>query len=173
MIPGQVWGARPDELLAELPCDSELSGSVLVCDRAISVDAPAETVFDWCCQLRVASYSYELLDVTWLLGAPLRRRPRTRSPELTDLAVGQRFMGVFDLVNFTPGVQITLRADTVAVTYSVRPYVVGPGSRLHVRVCFSGPGLIAAPLAFGDFFMMRKQLLTLKELAEREALSVR
>ncbi|MBL1073401.1 hypothetical protein JK358_03220 [Nocardia sp. 2] len=161
MIPGQVWGARPEELLAELPCDSELSGRLTVCDRVVSVDAPPATVFAWLCQLRVASYSYELLDT------PLRRRPRTRDPELANLAVGQRFMRLFDLVNFTPGVQLTLLTDQIAVTYATRPDPIGPGTRLHCRVCFAGSRLVAVPLAVGDFVMMRKQLLNLKELAER------
>lgn len=166
MIPGQRWGARLAEIDRELPCDGELSGTVTVCDRVVSVDAPPETVFAWLCQLRVAPYSYDLLD------NPGRRSPRRRDPELTELAVGQRFMGAFDLDSWTPGVQLTLRTTgrlAVAVTYAVRPDVAG--SRLHARVRFAGPAWLVWPLAAGDFVMMRKQLLTLKELAEREARS--
>ena len=55
----------------------------------------------------------------------------------------------------------------MAVTYAVRPE--GAGSRLHARVWFAGPRLIARALALGDLVMMRKQLLTLKSLAERDA----
>jgi hypothetical protein len=55
----------------------------------------------------------------------------------------------------------------LAVTYAVRPE--GAGSRLHVRVVFGGPKLVARLLALGDLVMMRKQLLTLKSLAEHEA----
>jgi hypothetical protein len=50
------------------------------------------------------------------------------------------------------------------VTYAVAP--AGDGTRLAVRVRYWGPRLLRAPLLVGDLLMMRKQLLTLKELAE-------
>ncbi|MVU79689.1 hypothetical protein GPX89_20900 [Nocardia sp. ET3-3] len=164
-LPGQRWGATDAEVAMELPCDSQLSGEVVVCDRAVSVSAPAGAVFAWLCQLRVAPYSYDLLDNFG------RRSPRERDPLLMDLAVGQRFMGLFDLVGYTPGAQVTLLADGVAVTYAVHPET-RTRSRLHARVRFRGPSWLLALPIFGDFLMMRKQLRTLKELAEREALAL-
>ncbi|MFE5288100.1 hypothetical protein ACFRAQ_24285 [Nocardia sp. NPDC056611] len=163
-LPGQRWGATDTELSARMPCDAELSGSVVICDRAVPVDAPAPLVFAWLCQLRAAPYSYDLLDNFG------HRSPRLRDPELTELALGQRFMSLFELVDFTPDEQITLRAKGVAVTYAVRPET-GAGSRLHARVRFRGPAWPLALPVFGDFLMMRKQLLTLKALAEREAVA--
>jgi len=64
-----------------------------------------------------------------------------------------------------------LQAKGVAVTYAIRPE--GAGSRLHVRVLFGGPRFLARLLALGDLVMMRRQLLTLKSLAEREATAIR
>ena len=162
MIPGLTWRTRPWERETALPCDDLCTRGVQA-DRAICVAAPPALVFCWLCQLRAAPYSYDLLDNFG------RRSPRQRDPELAKLQVGQRFMTLFTLHSFVAGEQITLRANGVAVTYSVRPE--GTGSRLHVRVHFGGPLLIARALALGDLVMTRKQLLTLKSLTERDAAS--
>jgi hypothetical protein len=135
-------------------------------------------VFAWLCQLRAAPYSYDLLDNTG------RRSPRVRSAGLTELAVGQPFVRifgltyVFELAAFTTDEHITLRPPagspmsrfaTVSNTYSVRRDA--DGTRLHVRVLFRGPWLVGQTLALVNLVMMRKQLLVLKKLAEREALT--
>jgi len=91
-----------------------LPGARTRCDRAIAVDAPGALLFRWLCELRVAPYSYDLLDN---LG---RRSPRELTPGLERLEVGQRFMRIFSLVPFTPDDHLTLRAPGVAVTYAVR-----------------------------------------------------
>ncbi|OBH71618.1 hypothetical protein A5684_20910 [Mycobacterium intracellulare] len=161
MTPGLTWGVRPGERTTPLPCDGVLPSAGVRADRAISIAAPPSIVFAWLCQLRVAPYSYDILDN---LG---RRSPRRRDPELTRLAVGQRFMTIFVLRSFVDDRQITLRSRGVAVTYAIHPG--GEGSRLHARVLFAGPRLLAHALALGDLLMMRKQLLTLKSLAETEA----
>ncbi|GFG98003.1 hypothetical protein MTIM_38820 [Mycobacterium timonense] len=160
-MPGLAWGVRPGERATPLPCDRVLPSAGVRADRAISIAAPPSIVFGWLCQLRVAPYSYDSLDN---LG---RRSPRRRNPELVRLEVGQRFMTIFVLRSFLAGRQITLRSKGVAVTYAVRPE--GEGSRLHARVLFGGPRLLAHALALGDLVMMRKQLLSLKSLAETEA----
>ncbi|WP_378742015.1 hypothetical protein [Nocardia brasiliensis] len=159
MIPGLVWGATAAEREDPLPCD-ELQPEGVQADRAISIDAPYGLVYAWLCQLRVAPYSYDILD-RW--GRP---SPRHRDPQLAELQVGQRFMGQFDLVSFALSQHITLVAGKICVTYAVRPE--GAGTRLVVRVRMGGPRILGRLLALGDLVMMRKQLLTLKELAEAE-----
>ncbi|MET9489300.1 hypothetical protein [Nocardia sp. NPDC006630] len=162
-MPGRYWGVTAAEVGMELPCDSELSGRTVVCDRAVDIAAPPELVFAWVCQLRAAPYSYDLLDNFG------HRSPVIRDPKLTELVAGQRFMKLFALTGYTPGEQITLRASGVAVTYAVHPVPAAGASRLHARVHFRGPRYLVAPLVFGDYLMMRKQLLTLRNLAESEA----
>lgn len=172
---GTTWNVTPAERAATYPCDELMPGAVRL-DRAISIAAPPEIVFGWLCQLRVAPYSYDLLDNTG------RRSPRNRSPELTELAVGQQFvrifgrMYVFELVSFDAGGQITLRQRgfgrltrgvQVSNTYAVASQ--GDGSRLRVRVLFTGPWLLGQTLALVNLVMMRKQLRVFKKLAEREA----
>jgi hypothetical protein len=161
MMLGQNWGATPSERAATLPCDALVSDACTRADRAINVSASPAIVFSWLCQLRVAPYSYDILDNFG------RRSPRQRTPELVHLKTGQRFMTVFKLQSFVDGEHITLRTKGVAVTYTVRP--VAAGARLHARVLFEVPWFIGWVAALGDLVMMRKQLLTLKSLAEREA----
>ena len=144
-----------------MPCEGLAPDAGTHADRAISIDASPSLVFSWLCQLRVAPYSYDILDNVG------RRSPRERDLELSHLEVGQRFMTMFTLRSFVDGEQITLRSKGVAVTYAVRPQ--GAGARLHVRVLCEGPWFVGRLLALGDMAMMRKQLLTLKALAEREA----
>ncbi|MUL81820.1 MULTISPECIES: hypothetical protein [unclassified Mycolicibacterium] len=155
------WGATDDERAAALPCDALAPGAAIRADRALSINAPSSTVFGWLCQLRVAPYSYDLLDNAG------RRSPHTRDPELARLKVGQRFMYIFALRSFAEDEHVTLQSRKVAVTYAVQDRA--EGTRLHVRVRFDGSPIVGWALALGDVVMMRKQLLTLRELAEKEA----
>ncbi|MEV6391929.1 hypothetical protein [Nocardia xishanensis] len=160
VVTGKVWGATEAERDAPQPCDElELGG--LQADRAISIAAPPCLVYHWLCQLRVAPYSYDLLD-NWG-----KRSPRERDPRLTELEVGQRFMSAFRLESFVLGRHITLVSGRIAVTYAVRPE--RDGTRLVIRIRCGATRLVGHLLAFGDVFMARKQLLTLRELAEAEA----
>jgi hypothetical protein len=159
------WGATTEERSDTLPCDAVAPDAATRADRAISIDAPPSVVFGWLCQLRTAPYSYDLLDNFG------RRSPRIRDLELTNLAAGQRFMQMFELRSFIADEHITLQAGRVTVSYAVRP--VGHGTRIHVRVLFDGPRPVGWALALGDVVMMRKQLLTLRDLAETEALSIK
>jgi hypothetical protein len=132
-------------------------------------------VFRWLCQLKVAPYSYDWLDNFG------RRSPRTLTPGAEQLALGQTVMRVFELVAFEPGRHLTVRTrgfapglfPLVAVSYVVAP--AGPReTRLLAKLAFEvRPGPLGALarrlLEWGDLVMMRKQLLTLKALAEAGA----
>lgn len=157
------WGTTRDEQALTLPCDDLLPAASFRAHRAISVQAPTATTFRWLCQLREAPYSYDLLDNFG------RRSPRKLTPGAEVLRTGQRFMRIFRLVSFAPNDQITLMSGRrTVVTYAVRPD--GAGTRLLVRILFDPPGRLAKALtpllALGDLVMMRKQLRTLKTLAE-------
>jgi hypothetical protein len=165
MIAVSSWGATAQERTMPMACDRLLAGTRV--HRAITVDAPAPVVFRRLCQLKLAPYSYDLVDN---LG---RRSPRELVPDVERLAVGQRFMAIFSLTSFAYDEHVTLRSHRVAVTYAV---LSGESStRLVARVIFDPPGgrlgkaLIGHALALGDLVMMRKQLLTLKDLAEHDA----
>lgn len=167
MSVGANWGATREELTLTLACDGLLSGAPVRLHRAVSISAPAATVFRWLCQLKLAPYSYDVIDNFG------RRSPRQLTSGAEQLQVGQRFMTIFSLASFASDEHITLRSRRTAVTYAVLP--TGKHARLLARVLFDPPGgrfgatLTGQALALGDLVMMRKQLLTLKALAERDA----
>lgn len=161
-----VWGARPEEAAAHYPCGDHVPGGWSMV-RAVDVAAEPDVVFRWLCQMRVAPYSYDLVDN---LG---RRSPRTLTPGLDDLAPGQRFLIMFRISGFTPGREITAVGGNrvvgpVACTYRVSGD--GPGrsrltARLDVAADTRARRVIAYLVAWGDLVMMRKQLRTLAALA--------
>lgn len=170
-----TWGSTEAERAASYPCDRWLADPDDSLWRAIDVDAPPEVVFRWLCQLRAAPYSYDWIDN---LG---RTSPRELTPGLEDLADGQRVMTIFRLVEHEPGRHITLVLERgrrlfgdLAMTYQVEA-APGGGARLVAKLVVRRPRgqvmarLLAPLLPAGDLFMMKKQLRTLKALAERDA----
>jgi hypothetical protein len=167
-----TWGSTPRERADCYPCDGLLEQPDLVAFRATAVGAPAPILFRWVCQLRVAPYSYDLIDN---LG---RRSPRQLTPGVEQLEVGQRWMTIFRLVDFDPGRSVTLLHrgplfGQVAVTYRVAA-ASARSSRIVAKVLAKsrfdfGRRAFAALLGVGDVVMMRRQLLNLKALAEQDA----
>jgi hypothetical protein len=170
-----TWGTRPEERAGAWPCDGLLQAVALELFRGATARAPAAHVFRWLCQLRAAPYSYDWIDNRG------RRSPRTLTPGLEQLAVGQRVMEIFELASFAWGSHITLVTPAggrgerlfgrIAGTYRVVPQEPD-ASRILVKLCLApAPGprgwLVARLLPWGDLVMMRKQLLTLARLAER------
>jgi deazaflavin-dependent oxidoreductase (nitroreductase family) len=154
------------------PCDGFVHEQGDAYFRAIEVAAPAAVVFRWLCQLRAAPYSYDAIDNFG------RRSPRTLTPGLERLEPGQRFMTIFDLVDFDAPRQLTLAVRRLrpifgegAVTYRVTPG--GPDRcRLTLKIVVGRSQARAEPLRrlllpWLDLAMSRKQLRTIKELAER------
>jgi hypothetical protein len=171
-----TWGSTPEDRAQPLPCDAELPDATKVWHRAIDVAAPASVTFRWLCQLRKAPYSYDVLDNFG------RRSPRTLTPGLDELAVGQTVMMFYDIVAFEPGRHITavfrsfnLLFGRRVVTYAVQDAGAGR-SRIVVRVRMRRPrgplGLIVPhTLPWIDLIMMRKQLKTLAKLSSTEGIS--
>jgi hypothetical protein len=140
----------------------------------VTVHAPPAVTFRWLCQLRAAPYSYDRID-NWG-----RRSPRQLIPGLENLAIGQTVCTIFDLVDFEQDRHLTIRikpgssAEKVfgdaAITYLVVPSsdrICRLLAKLRVRYPRGPYGwLLRAALPAGDLVMMRRQLLTLKAMAE-------
>lgn len=166
------WGSTPEERRRRYPCDDVLPEHEQALFRAVTVDAPRPVVFRWLCQLKMAPYSYDLLDNGG------RRSPQRLVPGVDRLVVGERVM-IFELASFAPDEHLTLTLrrhrvfGDVAVSYVVVPG--GPGaSRLVVKLVTVPAGGVSGAvlrhlLPAGDLVMMRRQLLNLKALAEATA----
>jgi hypothetical protein len=167
------WGSTADERALELPCDALVPGGEVL-HRAVGVDAPPELVFRWLCQLRVAPYSYDLIDNFG------RRSPQQLTPGLERPQVGQTFAHVFTLADVDPGRSLTIAWQgrrrpfgELAITYAALRDRAG--TRLLRRLRWDQPArgplgrLWHAVLPPLDLVMARRQLLNFKRLAERDA----
>ena len=173
------WGITPQERSRPFPCDGFLQNPCTPLYRGISVNASAETLFRWLCQMRVAPYSYDWIDN---LG---RRSPRKLIPNLDKLAIGQTLMTIFELTDFEQDRHLTLRLrphSAIARVWGecLVSYVIAPRTRNTCRLLVKltiqfAPGpihrLVRTFLAWGDMIMMRRQLLNFKVLAERTSCS--
>ena len=160
------------------PCDRYLSPVDGVYFRAVEVKAPAPVVFRWLCQLRVAPYSYDWIDNFG------RQSPRQLIDGLDHLEVGQRVMSIFRLVEYETDRHLTIvlasRKDREIFGEIAGSYVILPQTELCCRLVVKL--LVRYPkrsfwfwmrwfLPWGDLVMMRKQLLTLKHLAEHDSMN--
>jgi hypothetical protein len=167
-----VWGATPDERQRNYPADTVVPAPVLLMTRAISVAAPVEVTWRWLCQVAVAPYSYDWIDNRG------RRSPQELTPGADRLELGQTMAVVFRLVAVDEGRRWTALTSPrgerlfgpVAITYAAEPDPAG--SRIVCRLAVPAGGHVrrakAYALAWGDLVMMRRQLLNLKALAERD-----
>ena len=168
----RYWNITAAERTAQYPCDCYVQSPSERFTRAVEVESAPETVFRWLCQLKVAPYSYD-----WINNAG-RRSPRSLAPDADRLELGQEFL-VFRLVEFEQDHHITgvvlPRAERVfgqlAISYIVEPRGAGR-CRIVACLCAAVPSSVLESarltlLAFGDLLMMCKQLVTLKERAER------
>lgn len=169
----RCWGSTPEERAAGYPCDTYRAESARPYWRAITVRADAALTYRWLCQVRVAPYSYDRIDNHG------RHSPRELTPGADRIEIGDQLM-VFRVRDVEPGHQISGVVlpevegvfGPMALTYRVVP-LAADRSRMVVKLWMGRSGRLGglkrAMLAFGDVFMMRKQLTTLRDLAERDA----
>jgi hypothetical protein len=171
-----TWNSTSEERQRIFPCDRYLSEYDDNYFRAVDVQAPISSLFRWLCQLKIAPYSYDWID-NWG-----NESPRQLTPGVETLAIDQRVMDIFKLVEFEQNRHLTIIMDSpkgaaafgdIAVSYIIFPKTENT-CRLFVKILVHYPRnpmwfWMRWFLPWGDLIMMRKQLLNLKYLAERDA----
>ncbi|MEU4447455.1 polyketide cyclase [Actinosynnema sp. NPDC050801] len=161
---GDRWGVSDSEVSRSYPCDDFVTSPALQAWRGVDVQAPAEAVWAWVAQVRLAPYAYDWIDN---LG---RRSPRELAG-LPEPRPGERFTTAGGrrlgrIVSVEPGKQLTGAIMGAFMSYVVVPQ--GPGTtRLLLKVVMRTNRWVALALSIGDLVMARRQLLNLKLLAER------
>jgi hypothetical protein len=161
---GDRWGVTESDILRPYPCDDFVTSPTLRAWRGVSVEAPAEAVWPWVAQVRVAPYSYDWIDNGG------RRSPRNlvglAEPRMGDrfTSVGGRALG--RIVSVEPGKQLTGTIMGAFMSYVLVPHE-GDVTRLLLKVVMRTGRWAALGLSIGDLIMARRQLLNFKQLAER------
>jgi hypothetical protein len=171
------WGATDAEVAAAMPGDDLLPHAQYRPTRAITIGAPPAAVWPWLVQVgfgRAGWYSDDLLD------NPARPSLREIDPDLQNLEVGQ-----WVSMSGKPSETTAWKVDSFAEnewllwckpesTWSWVLRDLGDGrtrlvTRVHGLYPWSRPALAVLGvllLEFGDFAMMRRMLLGIKQRAE-------
>jgi hypothetical protein len=161
---GSRWGVADDETTRRYPCDEFVSFPILEAWRGVTVHTAPAAVWPWLAQVRIAPYSYDWIDNRG------RRSPRhlvgLPEPRVGDAftTAGRRELGRIVSVERE-------RQLTGTISGAFMSYVLLPGkqdtTRLLLKVVMATNRWIAPALSVGDLIMARRQLLNLKQLAER------
>lgn len=162
---GDRWGVTDDEVARHYPCDDIVSSPVLQAWRAVTVHAAPSGVWLWVAQIQLAPYSYDWID-------NLGHQSPQSLQSAPDPAVGQHFTTAGGrrlgrVLSVAPGEQLT-----GAIAGGVMSYVLvaeGASTRLLLKVVLGAHRWLAPAVSVGDLVMARRQLLTLKRLAEGSA----
>jgi hypothetical protein len=161
---GDRWGVSDNETLRSYPCDDFVNSPALQAWRGVRVQAPAEALWPWVGQVRLAPYSYDWIDN---LG---RRSPRELCG-LPEPRVGERFTtaggrAAGRIVSVDRGKHLTGTIMGAFMSYVLVPED-HQTTRLLLKVVMQTTRWKAPALSLGDLIMARRQLLNLKQLTER------
>jgi hypothetical protein len=161
---GDRWGVTDDEVTRTYPCDHFVVSPTLQVWRGVRVQAPAAAVWPWVAQVRLAPYSYDWIDNRG------RRSPR-QLLGLPEPLVGEVFTTAGGrklgrIVSVDPQTQLTGTIMGAFMSYVLTPQD-HDATRLLLKVVMQSSRWAAVGLSIGDLIMARRQLLNLKQLAER------
>lgn len=172
------WGATKAEAARRMPGDEFLPSAAVVATRAVTVNAPARTIWPWLVQMgphRGGAYTYDWIEN--LFGLDMHSAD-TIIPEFQNLAVGAiQHLGdkgpAMCVEILEPERALVLRSDDGAWVWAFGLYPRGDVTRLISRNRISPPHITPASKLFslyvmepGSLIMERKMLLGIKQRAE-------
>ena len=160
---GDRWGVSDAEVARHYGCDDVVPEPTLEAWRGVTVLAGPEAVWARLRQVRLAPYSYDLVD-------NLSRRSPRELRDLPDPVVGDPFTRALGrdqgrVVAVEPGRELTASIMGAHMSYAVLRQEAG-GTRLVLKVVMGTSRWLAPAVSVGDLVMARRQLLNLKRLAE-------
>lgn len=186
------WGATDGEVNASMPGDDEVKNPILSATRAVTINAPPESVWPWIVQIgyhRAGWYAYDLFDNDDIPSA------ESVLPEFQHLEIGQVIGEEGNAVHeieperhlllgfshpkvewvFKQGIWPKFGSETLCL--QLKPIDGGQRTRLIYRVRLATPPL-AVPLVLGffeqaDFVASRKMLTGIKRRAETHLAAAR
>jgi hypothetical protein len=174
------WGATDAEVAAAMKGDELVPKTSFNATRAITIDAPAEDVWPWLVQLgygRAGWYSYDLFDNA---ARPSARRilSEFQHPRVGDWVPMWSKVNettAFKINEFEPNQWMLWEKPDSSWLWTLTPLDGGRKTRLiaRLRTYYNWRGSPGSALfttilfELGDFPMMRKLLLNVKERAER------
>jgi hypothetical protein len=175
----QRWGATDDEVAAAMPGDGLIGDVAYLATRAITIDAPPAAVWPWLVQvgcLRAGYYADDLLDN---LGHPSAHEIL---PEFQQLEIGQwvpmsptpNDTTAFKVAGFEVNRWLLWQQPLSTWSWTLTELPGGKTrlvTRLRIRLDWKhrAVSLFSVVLnEFGDFPMMRRMLLGIRDRAERE-----
>jgi hypothetical protein len=176
----QRWGATDDEMHAAMPGDELISDVAYLATRAVTIAAPAEAVWPWLVQvgcLKAGFYADDLLDN---LGHPSAREIL---PELQHLEVGQWIpmsptptdTTAFRVAGFEAPHWLLWQQPLSTWVWALTELPGGRTrlvTRLRIHLDWSHPAMSVFSVVlneFGDWPMMRRMLLGIRDRAEAAA----
>jgi hypothetical protein len=154
-----------DDVARHYPCDDIVRAPVLQAWRAVTVNASADELWPWIGQIRLAPYSYDWIDNLGRRSpAQLRGMPEPVAGEHFTCSGGRQLGRILAV---DPAEQLTARILGAVMSYVLAPGAAG--TRLLLKVVVAEGRWLAPLLSVGDLVMARRQLLNLKQLAERSA----
>ena len=186
------WGATDEELTEPLPGDEIKPNATVQVTHAITIDAPARTVWKWLVQIgqgRGGFFSYDWLENVF--GLQIHNTEEIR-PEWQTLKIGDFVRGAHDdwldgrfrgkagwfVVRMDEARALVLRDE---IEHGSWAFILRPVDETKTRFIIRGRGNKPATLGMkifnygffepAHFIMERKMLLTLKKRAEEFSLS--